>query len=137
MLGHLQQLPPTIRTTHRSGELVLRLVGDVDQFVRFLSRTAPLIVEYLSTTVATLTAMLWLQPALAIFAVLVVPGLAAVVLHYGRRLGGASRERRRRGGGGARPPRGEVPGPPGDLGPRGGAPPRGGVSRGQARRPQA
>src|SRR5262245_11191235 len=98
MLGHLQQLPPTIRTTHRSGELVLRLVGDVDQFVRFLSRTAPLIVEYLSTTVATLTVMLWLQPALAIFAVLVVPGLAAVVLHYGRRLGGASRERRRREG---------------------------------------
>src|SRR5262249_275415 len=98
MLGHLQEVAATIRTTHRSGELVLRLVGDVDQFVRFLSRTAPLIGEYLLTTIGTLALMLWLQPALAIFAVLVVPGLAAVVLHYGRRLGAASRERRRREG---------------------------------------
>ena len=98
MLGHLQQLPPTIRTTHRSGELVLRLVGDVDQFVRFQSRTAPLIVEYLLTTIATLALMSWLQPVLSLFAVVLLPGLAALVRIYGVRLGRASRERRRREG---------------------------------------
>jgi ATP-binding cassette, subfamily B, bacterial len=98
MLGHLQQLPPTIRTTHRSGELVLRLVGDVDQFVRFQSRTAPLMVEYVLTTIATLALMSWLQPMLAVFAVVLLPGLAAIVRIYGARLGRASRERRRREG---------------------------------------
>jgi ATP-binding cassette, subfamily B, bacterial len=98
MLVHLQQLPPTIRTTHKSGELALRLVGDVDQFVRFQSRTVPTIVEYLLTTAATLALMLWLQPALTLFAVLLVPGLAAIVRVYGVRLGRASRERRRREG---------------------------------------
>ena len=98
MMGHLQQLPPTIRTTHRSGELALRLVGDVDQFVRFLARTVPTIIEYLLTTAATLALMLWLQPGLTLFAALLMPGLAAIVRVYGTRLGQASRERRRREG---------------------------------------
>jgi ATP-binding cassette subfamily B protein len=91
-------LPPTIRTTHRSGELALRLVGDVDQFVRFLARTVPTIIEYLLTTVATLALMLWLQPELTLFAALLMPGLAIIVRVYGARLGQASRERRRREG---------------------------------------
>src|SRR5262249_36458517 len=45
MLAHLQTLPPTIRSVHRSGELVLRLVNDVDLFVRFEIRTLPMILE--------------------------------------------------------------------------------------------
>ncbi len=98
MLLHLQSLPPTIRTTHRSGELVLRLVGDVDQYVRFQSRTVPLIVEHVLTSVSTLTLMLWLQPLLAACAMVLVPALALLVRHYGVPLGRASRERRRREG---------------------------------------
>ncbi len=98
MLAHLQQLPPTIRTTHRSGELVLRLVGDVDQFVRFQARTVPTLVEHVLTTIATLSLMFWLQSELAMCAVVLLPGLALLVRHYGTRLGRASRERRRREG---------------------------------------
>jgi ATP-binding cassette, subfamily B, bacterial len=98
MMVHLQLLPPTIRTTHRSGELALRLVGDVDQFVRFLARTVPTILEYVLTTASTLALMLWLQPELTLFAALLMPALAAIVRFYGARLGGASRERRRREG---------------------------------------
>jgi ABC-type multidrug transport system fused ATPase/permease subunit len=98
MLVHLQLLPPTIRTTHRSGELALRLVSDVDQFVRFQARTVPTIVESVLTTAATLALMLWLQPVLAVFAVVLLPALAAIVRVYGARLGRASRERRRREG---------------------------------------
>jgi ATP-binding cassette, subfamily B, bacterial len=98
MLMHLQLLPPTIRTTHRSGELVLRLVGDVDQFVRFQSRTVPTIVEYVLTTAATMALMVWLQPLLAVCTIVLLPALALLVRHYGARLGRASRERRRREG---------------------------------------
>ena len=98
MLAHLQLLPPTIRTTHRSGELVLRLVGDVDQFVRFLARTVPTIVEYLLTTAATMGLMWLLQPQLAACTFVLLPGLALIIRHYGARLGRASRERRRREG---------------------------------------
>jgi ATP-binding cassette, subfamily B, bacterial len=98
ILVHLQLLPPTIRTTHRSGELVLRLVGDVDQFVRFQARTVPTIVEYALTTAATIALMVWLQPLLALSTIVLLPGLAFLVRYYGGRLGRASRERRRREG---------------------------------------
>src|SRR3989442_8838880 len=42
--------------------------------------------------------MFWLQSELAMCAVVLLPGLALLVRHYGTRLGRASRERRRREG---------------------------------------
>jgi ATP-binding cassette, subfamily B, bacterial len=98
MLAHLQLLPPTIRTTHRSGELVLRLVGDVDQFVRFQARTVPTLVEHVVTTAATIALMVWLQPQLAVCTIVLLPAVALMVRYHGWRLGRASRERRRREG---------------------------------------
>jgi len=98
MLAHLQTLPPTIRTSHRSGELVMRLVGDVDLFVRLQIKTLPAIFEHSVTSVATMALMFWLQPRLALITVVMVPGLAVMVRHYGIRLARASREKRRREG---------------------------------------
>jgi ATP-binding cassette subfamily B protein len=98
MLAHLETLPPTIRTVHRSGELVMRLIGDVDLFVRLQMRTLPTIVEHVVTTLATLSMMFWLQPRLALFSLALVPALVVLMRHYGRRLGAASREKRRREG---------------------------------------
>ena len=98
MLAHLQTLPPTIRTTHRSGELVMRLVGDVDLFIRLQIKTLPAIFEHGVTSIATMVLMFWLQPVLALVTVAMLPGLAVLVRHYGIRLGRASREKRRREG---------------------------------------
>jgi ABC-type multidrug transport system fused ATPase/permease subunit len=98
MLAHLQTLPPTIRTVHRSGELVLRLVNDVDLFVRFQARTLPMIVEHVVTTLATVAMMFWIEPRIALLSLALLPGVAMLVRHHGRRLGAASRERRRREG---------------------------------------
>jgi ABC-type multidrug transport system fused ATPase/permease subunit len=98
MLAHLQTLPPTIRTVHRSGELVLRLVNDVDLFVRFQARTLPMIVEHIVTTVATVAMMFWIEPRIALLSLALLPGVAMLVRYHGRRLGAASRERRRREG---------------------------------------
>ena len=98
MLAHLQTLPPTIRTVHRSGELVLRLVNDVDLFIRFQARTLPMIVEHIVTTVATVAMMFWIEPRIALLSLALLPGVAMLVRYHGRRLGTASRERRRREG---------------------------------------
>ncbi len=98
MLAHLETLPPTIHTAHRSGELVMRLVGDVDLFVRLLTKTLPTLFEYIVATVATLALMFWLQPWLALISVALVPGLVALMRHFGGRLGAASREKRHREG---------------------------------------
>jgi len=98
MLAHLQLLPPTIRTTHRTGELVLRLVGDVDQFVRFQAKTLPTIVEHVVTSAATIVMMFWIEPRLALFSIAMLPGLVILMRYYGTRLGAASRAKRRREG---------------------------------------
>ena len=98
MLAHLQTLPPTIRAVYRSGELVLRLVNDVDLFVRFETRTLPLILEHVVTTSATIALMFWLEPRVAVLSIALLPGVAALVRYHGARLGTASRERRRREG---------------------------------------
>jgi ATP-binding cassette subfamily B protein len=95
MLAHLQRLPPTLRTAHRTGELVLRIVGDVEMFVRLQTRILPAIFENALTTVATFAVMAWIAPPLALLTLAVLPALALLVRHYGRRLRAASRAKRR------------------------------------------
>jgi ATP-binding cassette, subfamily B, bacterial len=95
MLAHLQRLPPTLRTSHRSGELVLRIVGDVEMFVRLQTRIFPAIFENSLTTIATFAVMLWIAPPMALLTLAVLPALALLVRHYGRRLRAASRAKRR------------------------------------------
>jgi ATP-binding cassette subfamily B protein len=95
MLAHVETLPPTIQTAHRSGELVMRLVGDVDLFVRLITKTLPTLFEYIVTTIATLALMFWLQPWLALISVGLMPGIVALMRYFGVRLGAASREKRR------------------------------------------
>ena len=75
---------------------MLRLVNDVDLFVRFQTRTLPLILEYVLTTVAIIAMMFWIDPRIALLSVALLPGVAALVRYHGARLGTASRERRRR-----------------------------------------
>jgi ATP-binding cassette subfamily B protein len=95
MLAHLQRLPPTLRTSHRSGELVLRIVGDVEMFVRLQTRILPTLFENALTTLATFAVMLWIAPPLALLTLAIVPALVLLVRHYGRRLRAASRAKRR------------------------------------------
>ena len=95
MLSHVQTLPPTVRTSHRSGELVLRMVGDVDLFVRLQTKVLPTIFEAAFTIVATLAMMFYVEPRVAWLSLLLLPFFTVLVRHYGRRLGAASREKRR------------------------------------------
>lgn len=98
LLVHLQTLPPTIRTVHRSGELVLRLIDDTDLFVRVQTKTLPLIFQNVVTGLGILLVMFWIVPHLAIFGTMLVPVLIVLVRYYSRRLGKVSREKRRQEG---------------------------------------
>lgn len=95
LLAHLQTLPPTFRTEHRSGELVLRLVDDSDLFVRVLTKTLPLVFHYVATLALTLVAMLWLEPRAALVGLVVIPVAAVALRRYGTRLWAASRAKRK------------------------------------------
>ncbi|HYJ46920.1 MAG TPA: ABC transporter transmembrane domain-containing protein, partial [Pyrinomonadaceae bacterium] len=92
LLAHLQTLPPTFRTTQRSGELVLRLVDDSDLFVRILTKTLPVLFQQVSTVLLILVVMLWLDLRLAALGMLLVPVLFLVMRRYSRQLWTASRE---------------------------------------------
>jgi ATP-binding cassette subfamily B protein len=98
ILAHLLTLSPTLRATHRSGELVLRIVDDTDLFVRVLTKTLPQVFQHTLTLAATFAAMCWLEPRVALAgSVWLVP--AVVLLRRdGRRLWQASREKRAREG---------------------------------------
>ncbi|MFN8058314.1 MAG: ABC transporter ATP-binding protein [Vicinamibacterales bacterium] len=98
MLGHLQSLPPTVRTTHRSGELVLRLVGDVDNVVRLNTKTLPLLTRHSATGLFTLIGLVWLSPRVGLSCALALPVLGLLVRYHGRRVGEATRRKRRREG---------------------------------------
>jgi ATP-binding cassette subfamily B protein len=95
LLAHLQTLPPTFRTGHRSGELVLRLVDDSDLFVRIVTKTLPVLFQNVATVFLIIVVMLWLDLRLAAFAVVLVPVLIAIIRHYSKRLWAASRDKRR------------------------------------------
>jgi len=98
MLGHLQTLPPTFRVAHRSGELVLRLVGDVDLVVKLLTRTLPLLFRFVATALFTIAALCWLAPREALLIVVLLPALCLLVLRYGPRITAAARRKRRQEG---------------------------------------
>ena len=95
LLAHLQTLPPTFRTNHRSGELVLRLVDDSDLYVRVLTKTLPVLFQNVATVVLILVVMLRLDLRLAAFGFVLVPLLVAIIRRYSRRLWAASRDKRR------------------------------------------
>jgi ATP-binding cassette subfamily B protein len=95
LLRHLQTLPPTFRTEHRSGELVLRLVDDSDLFVRILTKTLPVLFQQVATVVLILAVMLWLDLRLAALGLLLVPVLFLVIRHYSGGLWAASRDKRK------------------------------------------
>ena len=95
LLAHLQTMPPTFRTTRRSGELVLRLVDDSDLFVRVMTKTLPVLFQQVATVLLILAVMHRLDLRLAALGLILVPALFLVIRHYSTRLWAASRDKRK------------------------------------------
>lgn len=98
LLTHVLTLAPTLRTRHRSGELVLRLVDDTDLFVRVITKTAPQVFQHALTLAGTLAMMFWVEPRMALAGCIWLPVVIVVLRRDARRLWGASREKRTREG---------------------------------------
>ena len=98
LLTHAQTLPLDGQVEGRSGELVLRLVNDVSQFARLITRALPVSINHLITTVSTLAVMFFVEPILACVGALVLVVIVWLARRYATPLHKASRERRRREG---------------------------------------
>lgn len=94
VLAHVQLLSPANRLAYKSGELVMRLVGDVTLTARLFSKTLPVIFRHVVTMLFTLSLMFWIQWHLALLSLLVIPGLLLLMRHYGKALKKASRRKR-------------------------------------------
>ncbi|MFQ5481568.1 MAG: ABC transporter ATP-binding protein [Nitrospinaceae bacterium] len=94
LLGHLQILSHTLRLTHRSGELVLRLIDDVNQIIRLITRTLPIVFRHLMGIVTTFAVMFWVEPRLAAMSAVIMLVLGLMVGRYTRPLQKASRVKR-------------------------------------------
>ncbi|MFQ5450065.1 MAG: ABC transporter ATP-binding protein [Nitrospinaceae bacterium] len=98
LLCHLQTFPPTLRNTYRSGELVLRLINDVNQVARLFNVTLPEIFRLGTDILTTFAVMFWIEPRLAGFSGLIVLLLGWLVKGHTGPLQKASRQKRRREG---------------------------------------
>jgi len=94
ILAHVQCLPLALRSNYRKGEMVLRLIDDVQQLVRLLTKTMPVIFKHIALSVLTLAVMFWIEPGLAFAGLVVIAILAMVVVFFGRGLHQASRDKR-------------------------------------------
>ena len=70
---HLQTLPLSYLDTHKVGDIVSRLVADVDQFTDGLLLGFTQLFTGVLTILGTLLFMLWINPAITLVVVLVTP----------------------------------------------------------------
>lgn len=80
---------------YRSGEIVLRLIDDTGHVARLFCKTAPIVFRHLATTIITLGAMIYVNPAMGAIGFLIVLMLALCVRRAAPRLQAASRGKRR------------------------------------------
>lgn len=95
LLEHILKVSPAIYCNHRSGELVHRLVNDVDLFTRLQSKTLPMIFKHIATIALILCSMFLVAPLLGLVCLVLLPVLILIMQQYAGRLQTAAREKRR------------------------------------------
>jgi ABC-type multidrug transport system fused ATPase/permease subunit len=94
VLAHIQSLSTHYRTRDRTGELALRLVDDVNQVVRLLTKSAPVTLRPVVTSLLVFVMMFRLDPGLGSLALAIVVVLVFVARVHARRLRETTRRKR-------------------------------------------
>jgi len=95
---HLERLSLAFHRRHRSGELLVHLVGDLNVLSDFLVTQTPVILGRGALLVGMLAIMLWMDPWLTLASLAFFPLLAWTVRRHVSALRKAAREQRRREG---------------------------------------
>ncbi|WP_294928531.1 ABC transporter ATP-binding protein [uncultured Paracoccus sp.] len=98
LFAHLQRLPLSFHTGARTGDMTLRLIGDVGMLRETAVTAAMPILASLLVLAGMIGVMLWLDPWLALTALLPLPLLALLTARMGRRIRLVSRDQRKREG---------------------------------------
>jgi ATP-binding cassette subfamily B protein len=94
VLGHIQSLSTHYRTRDRTGELALRLVDDVNQVVRLLTKNAPVTLRHVITSVFIFVMMFRLDLWLGTIALGIGLALVGLARLHARSLRDTTRRKR-------------------------------------------
>ena len=98
LFAHLQRLPLSYHARRSTGDLLVRLTGDVNALRELLVATLVTFLSEATILVGFVTVMFLLEWRVALVAVLVVPVIFALVTVYSTRIRAATRKQRRREG---------------------------------------
>ena len=98
LFRHLQRLPLSFHTGARTGDMTLRLIGDVGMLRETAVTAAMPILASLLVLAGMIGVMLWLDPRLALVALLPLPLLWWLTMRMGRKIRRVSRDQRKREG---------------------------------------
>ncbi len=73
LFAHLQTMPPSVLEKRRTGDLLMRLTGDIQMLRQMMVNAMITICQSFLTIAAMVCAMFWLNPGLAIIGVTTVP----------------------------------------------------------------
>lgn len=73
LFAHLQTLPPAVFERRRTGDLLMRLTGDIQMLRQMLVNAVVRLGQSGLTVVAMIIAMFWLNPVLAMLGVMTIP----------------------------------------------------------------
>jgi ATP-binding cassette subfamily B protein len=98
LFAHLQRLPLSYHSRRSTGDLLVRLTGDVNALRELLVATLVTLLSESAILVGFVTVMFLLEWRVALVAVLVVPVIFTLVTIYSSRIRAATRKQRRREG---------------------------------------
>ena len=98
LFAHLQRLPLSYHARRSTGDLLVRLTGDVNALRELLVATLVTLLSEAAILVGFVTVMFLLEWRVAVVAILVVPVIFTLVTVYSSRIRAATRKQRRREG---------------------------------------
>jgi len=98
LIRHIYRLSIFSRQRERSGELTMRLVGDVQLTSRLFCKTLPTAIKHILTALFTLVVTFSISATIGAIALLMAVLLGGIVIWFGPRLALAARNKRQREG---------------------------------------
>ena len=94
LFAHLQTLTPPMLERQRTGDLLMRLTGDIQMLRQLLVGSVITAFQSALTVTAIIAAMIWLNPTLTLLSVLTVPVLALAGVRITRQIRKAAKGQR-------------------------------------------
>jgi len=98
LFAHIQRLPQSYHDHRQTGDLLMRLTGDLTLLKDLLVSVLVTMGSRLVIVIGMLAAMLWVDPPLTLVALGVIPALLLANTHFSTRIRDASRRQRRKEG---------------------------------------